>query len=341
MKLFPEDRREWLKTLYRVPLGVAVLLIAMAGVAVFLSWMPGDSYEGELPELTGEQRALSERLRTHVEVLAADYPERNFTNVEQYRGAEAYLVGELKGIGYEVTFEEVENAKGARNIIAEREGATRPDEVIVVGAHYDAEHTNPGADDNASGTAGVVELARRFAERTPARTIRFVLFVNEEPPFFRTENMGSHVHAQNARERGDNIVLMMSLEMLGYYDDAPGSQRYHSFLKYFYPDRGNFIAFVSSLGNRAELRRSIAVFREQAKFPSEGLAAPEGFSGIDLSDHMPFWNADYPALMVTDTAFLRNTNYHKETDTPDSLDYERFARVVDGLEPVVWEWAKE
>lgn len=339
IRLFPDDRREWLRVLYRVPLGVAACLLIVLGVTVYLSWMPGSSYQGELPSLSDSQSTLSERLRAHVEVLADQYPDRNFTNPKQYRAAEAYLAQQLQSFGYEVSFEEVPHAKGARNIIVERKGRARPDEIILVGAHYDSALPTPGADDNASGTAGVVELARHFADREPDRTMRFVLFVNEEPPFFRTDNMGSHIHAMSARERGDDIVLMVSLEMLGFYSDAPGSQSYHSALQYFYPDRGNFIAFVSSLDYRDELRRSIATFREQANFPSEGLAAPAGFSGVDFSDHMPFWNAGYPALMITDTAFLRNHHYHKSTDTPDTLDYESFARVVDGLVPVMEAWA--
>jgi Zn-dependent M28 family amino/carboxypeptidase len=339
IKLFPDGRQEWLKSLYRIPLGVTACLLLIVGVAVYLSWMPGSSFEGDSPELSEAQRALSERLRGHVELLANEYPDRNFTNAVQFQAAEAYLSEQLESFGYSVTFEEVPHAKGARNVVAERAGKTLPDEIIVVGAHYDSATPTPGADDNASGTAGVVELARHFAELSPERTLRFVLFVNEEPPFFRTEYMGSHIHASSARDRGDNIVLMLSLEMLGFFSNAPDSQSYHSGLKYFYPDQGNFIAFVSSLDYRDELRRSIAVFRDQARFPSEGLAAPAGLSGVDFSDHMPFWNAGYPALMVTDTAFLRNHHYHKPTDTPDTLDYDSFARVVDGLVPVIAAWA--
>jgi Zn-dependent M28 family amino/carboxypeptidase len=341
IKLLPDGREEWLKSLYRIPLGVAACLLLVVGVAVYLSWMPDSSFQGDLPALSDSQRALSQRLRGHVEVLAEEYPDRNFANPEQYKAAEAYLTEQLEGFGYEVSFEEVPHAKGARNVIAEREGTTVPDEVILVGAHYDSATPTPGADDNASGTAGVIELARHFAQRDLERTIRFVLFVNEEPPFFRTEYMGSHVHASSARKRGDNIVLMVSLEMLGFFSDAPKSQSYGSALKYFYPDRGNFIAFVSSLDYRDELRRSIATFRDRAQFPSEGLAAPAGFSGVDFSDHMPFWNAGYPAMMVTDTAFLRNHHYHKATDTPDKLDYESFARVVDGMAPVIEAWARK
>jgi Zn-dependent M28 family amino/carboxypeptidase len=281
IKIFPDGRKEWLRLLSRIVLVVAVCMLVVVGVVVYLSWMPGGSFQGDLPALSDSQRKLSERLRGHVEVLAEEYPARNYANPDQYKAAEAYLAEQLEHFGYEISFEGVPHAKGARNIIAEREGSTVPGEIILVGAHYDSATPTPGADDNASGTAGVVELARHFADRAADRTIRFVLFVNEEPPFFRTENMGSHVHATTARDRGDNIVVMISLEMLGFFSDAPDSQSYHSVLKYIYPSRGNFIAFVSSLDYRDELRRSIATFRGRAKFPSEGLAAPAGFSGVD------------------------------------------------------------
>jgi Zn-dependent M28 family amino/carboxypeptidase len=224
-------------------------------------------------------------------------------------------------------------------VIAERSGNSAPDEVVVVGAHYDSAPSTPGADDNASGVAGALELARRFAKRDTDRTIRFVLFANEEPPWFRSDSMGSRIHARQAAERGDDIVIMFALEMLGYYADESGSQNYPPGLEYFYPDTGDFIAFVTSTGYRSQLRRTVSTWRKNVPFPSEGLSAPRQVQGVDFSDHAEFWAADYPALMVTDTAFMRNPHYHQPSDTPDTLDYDRFARVVDGLEPVVADWA--
>jgi Zn-dependent M28 family amino/carboxypeptidase len=323
----------------RIVAAILVLLLLFAVAVALLMRTPGTSYAGELPELTDAQGELAERLRGHVEVLAGEYPDRNYSNPEQYRAAEAYIADQLEGYGYDVSFEDVPDAEGARNVIAERSGNSAPDEVVVVGAHYDSAPSTPGADDNASGVAGALELARRFAKRGNDRTIRFVLFANEEPPWFRSDSMGSRIHAQQAAERGDDIVIMFALEMLGYYADESGSQNYPPGLEYFYPDTGDFIAFVTSTGYRSQLRRTVSTWRKNVPFPSEGLSAPRQVQGVDFSDHAEFWAADYPALMVTDTAFMRNPHYHQQSDTPETLDYDRFARVVDGLEPVVADWA--
>jgi Zn-dependent M28 family amino/carboxypeptidase len=178
----------------------------------------------------------------------------------------------------------------------------------------------------------VLELARAAREWRPARTWRFVLFVNEEPPFYKTGQMGSRVHASRARARGERIVAMYSLETIGWYSDAPGSQKYPFPFSWFYPDRGDFLAFVGNLPSRGLLHATIAAFRTHAQFPSDGLAAPAFIPGVDWSDHGSFWEAGYPALMVTDTAPYRYPHYHTAQDTPDKVDYERLAHVVRGLE---------
>ena len=161
--------------------------------------------------------------------------------------------------------------------------------------------------------------------------MRFVAFVNEEPPFYRSEQMGSRVYARRSRERRDHIVAMLSLETIGYYSDEPGSQLYPFPLRFFYPSTGNFLAFVANLGSRKLLREALASFRRNAQFPSEGVAAPAFIPGVDWSDHWSFWQESYPALMVTDTALYRYPHYHTLQDTPDKVDYERLARVVKGL----------
>jgi hypothetical protein len=171
----------------------------------------------------------------------------------------------------------------------------------------------------------------------PARTLRFVAFVNEEPPFFRTTLMGSRVYASGARKRNERITAMISLETMGYFTEARGSQSYPPILSLFYPDRGNFIAFVSNLGSRSLLRRCIGTFRETTPFPSEGLAAPSLVPGVAWSDQWAFWKEGYPAIMLTDTAMYRNPHYHKANDLPDRLDYSRMARVVTGMGQVVAE----
>ena len=158
-----------------------------------------------------------------------------------------------------------------------------------------------------------------------------MLFVDEEPPFFKSGEMGSRKYARRAKERGENVVAMFSLETIGYYSDRPGSQHYPPPIGLFYPDTGNFIGFVSNLGSRSLLHEVIASFRRHAQFPSEGLAAPAFIPGVDWSDHWSFWDEGYPALMVTDTAPYRYPYYHLAADTPDKVDFDRLARVVSGL----------
>jgi Zn-dependent M28 family amino/carboxypeptidase len=285
--------------------------------------MPGRTHAGPLPPLSGEGRALSLRLRLHVAALAAG--ERNSDLETPARYIEKAFAAQ--GLDYSVQ-EFVSGGRKVRNIET-GSGA------IVVGAHYDTVPGSPGADDNASGVAVLLELA---AMRIP---VRFVAFANEEIPYFSSGEMGSWAWAKRARERGERIDAMFSLEMLGYYRDAPGSQRYPPLLGLFYPDRADFIAFVGDLGARALVRRSIAIFREKTLFPSEGVAAPSFIPGVTWSDHWSFRRHGYPAIMVTDTAFNRYPHYHLPSDTPDKLDYERMARVALGLAEVLKELAHE
>jgi Zn-dependent M28 family amino/carboxypeptidase len=210
-------------------------------------------------------------------------------------------------------------------------GSSRPGEIVLAGAHYDTVEGSPGADDNASGVAGLIEIARALRGSHPERTLKLVAFVNEEAPFFYFGEMGSKVYARAARARGDDIQVMVSLEMLGCYRDEPRSQAYPPFLKWFYPGRGNFIAFVSNLRSRRALAGFARAFRAASDFPAERLAAPALVPGVSWSDQLSFWRAGYPALMVTDTAFYRYPHYHRPTDTPERLAYPEMARVVEGL----------
>lgn len=326
----------WKQPVRLLIFALCVVLVIASALVVYVMWMPGKSYEGPLPDLSEDQQRLAERLRGHVEVLAGEIGPRYYGRPESYEEAGDYIVEQFEEAGYEVNIRRFEHqGQTFRNIEVEVAGAGRADEIVVVGAHYDTAGRTPGADDNASGVAGTLEIARRMAEATPARTVRFVAFANEEAPFFHTDGMGSRVYARRAKERGEQIVAMLSLEMLGYYCDEPGCQEYPLFLDKFYPERGDFIAFVSDLGSRDALTESLAAFREHAQFPSEGLTAPALVPGVSLSDHWAFWQEGYPAVMVTDTAFYRNPHYHQKSDTPATLDYERFARVVDGLERAI------
>ena len=216
----------------------------------------------------------------------------------------------------------------------------RPAEIVLVGAHYDSVLGSPGANDNGSGVAALLEIAAMISDRSLPRTVRLAAFVNEEPPFFMTPLMGSRVYARRARRAGDRIIAMFSLETIGCYDHRPGSQRYPLPFTAFYPNTGNFIGFVSNLTSRKLLRRAISSFRSHTRFPSEGVAAPGWFTGIGWSDHWSFWKENYPAVMITDTALFRYSPYHTRFDTPEKISYADLARVVAGIQRVVTDLAE-
>jgi Zn-dependent M28 family amino/carboxypeptidase len=317
------------------------LLFALIGVGLLLAWnallrMPGSSHRGPLPSLTPEQSVLAAELRSHVEVLASSIGRRSTFHPKQLAESALYLKTQLASSGYEVRDHSFAGrGSPAPNLEATLAGTSLASEIIVIGAHYDSYQGTPGADDNASGCAAVLALAKRFANTPQPRTIRFVLFPNEEPPLFQTPEMGSLIYAKACRAANDNIIAMLSLETIGYYRDEPGSQKYPPLIGGLFPSEGNFIAFVSDVSSRGLLKRVVATFREHAAFPSEGAALPNGVPGVGWSDHWAFWQVGYPALMVTDTAPFRNPNYHLPTDTPNTLDCERMARVVDGLGHVI------
>ncbi len=298
--------------------------------------MPGSSHKGPLPPLTEHEVELRDRLKIHVEALAGKIGERNFWRYEALQESARYIEQTFEAMGYRTGVQEFRfQGKAVRNLEVEVPGHARPDEIIAVGAHYDSVLGCPGANDNATGVAAVLEMARYHFGRKPARTIRFVTFVNEEPPFYLSNNMGSRVYARRARERGEKIVAMLSVETIGYYSDAKGSQRYPIPFSFFYPDTANFIGFVANLSSRNLVRQSIALFRQHTAFPSEGVAAPSWIMGIGWSDHWSFWKEGYPAIMVTDTALFRYGPYHSAQDTPDKIDLDRVARAVAGLSRVV------
>jgi Zn-dependent M28 family amino/carboxypeptidase len=313
--------------------------LALAAATAWLLWymvaVPGESWSGELQPLTAAERELAVSLREHVTVIASR--EHNVFKLPMLEQAAQYIENALDQAGYLPLAAQRFTVGDAavRNIEAELKGGARASEIVVVGAHYDSVAGAPGANDNGSGAAALLELARLAHGSRPARTVRFVAFVNEEPPFFKSEAMGSLRYARRSRERGENIVAMVSLETIGYYSDQAGSQRYPFPLGLFYPSTGNFLAFVSDLGSRALMHDAIAAFRRHARFPSEGVAAPAAIPGVDWSDHWAFREAGYPALMVTDTAPYRYPHYHSAADLPDQLDYERLARVVTGMHAVL------
>jgi hypothetical protein len=326
---------------------LACLLCLLGGVAM---WMPGRSHQGALPPLSPAQMALAADLRADVTYLAGTIGERNLSLPGTLDAAAAYMDRRLRETQqtvhaerfgaqgqtclsslYNLRFEA--QGQTCSNFDVRIEGAREPTEIVVIGAHYDSTFGTPGADDNASAVAALLALAQIFAWSRPDRTLRFVAFANEE--YFQQDIMGSLLYARACRAQGENIVAMVSLEMLGYYTDAPRSQSYPPPLSWFYPSTGDFVAFVGNLGSSGLVRRCLRTFRAQAAFPSEGAAMPGFVPGVSWSDHWSFWKAGYDAIMVTDTAFFRNHSYHQDSDRPETLDYERMARVVDGLRFVV------
>jgi Zn-dependent M28 family amino/carboxypeptidase len=305
-----------------------------------MTQMPGKSYRESLPPLSQQEAVTSTNLKNHVSYLAGTIGERNLFHYNALRLASQYIEDSLKTLGYEIHSQEytVDGVR-VRNVIAEIRGISSPGEIVVVGAHYDTVFECPGADDNTSGVAGLLELARLLKGSNPSRTIRFVAFVNEEPPYFQTGNMGSWVYAKQAHAQKENIVAAISLETIGMYSDKEGSQHYPEGFASFYPAKGNFIAFVGNLSSRSLVRQAIRTFRRTTLFPSEGTAAPESIGGIGWSDHWSFWQEGFSAIMITDTAIFRNRNYHRPSDKPDTLDYERMSRVVCGIMNVVKEIA--
>lgn len=292
--------------------------------------MPGRSHTGPLPALTPEEKALAARLRRHVEALAAG--ERN-TNLET---PARYIAGAFAAHGLVPALQRFESGgKAVSNV----EIGSRQTSFVLVGAHYDTVPGSPGADDNASGVAALIELAGLLAKE--GLPIRFVAFANEELPYFMGPEMGSWVSARRARDRGETVRAMLSLEMLGYYSDERGSQRYPPPLGLLYPGRGDYIAFVGDIGARRLVRQAIGLFRKNAAFPSEGVAAPAYIPGVTRSDHWSFRDQGFPAIMVTDTAYNRNPHYHLPSDTPEKLDYERMARVTLGLAAVLRDLAND
>ena len=303
--------------------------------------MPGKSFAGPVPPLTSAEVALRAELVRDVQVLAGEIGERNVLRHRELTAAAEFIERSFSDAGFRPRRDSYEvTGIPCHNIEAELPGTSG--EIIVVGGHYDSVVGAPGANDNASGVAAVLALARRFAGKPQRATLRFVAFVNEEPVHFQTELMGSWVYASRCKQRGDRIRAMMSLETIGYFSQAAGSQQYPvPLLGMIYPTTGNFIAFVGNVSSGRLVRRAIGSFRAHASVPSEGAALPGGTPGVGWSDHWAFWQHGYEAFMITDTAPFRYPHYHRRSDTPQQLDYDSMTRVVAGVEKVIAELASD
>ena len=318
----------------------SALRITVAVVAIFaLLWwfgvrMPGKNISNTAP-LSSAEIELRGELIADVQMLAGQIGERNIARYPQLNAAADFIETSFSRAGLQPRRDSYDfQGRACHNIETEIRGA-RP-EILLIGAHYDSVFGSPGANDNGSGVAAMLALARRFAGKPGQHTLRFVAFVNEEPPYFLTAQMGSFVYAGRCKARGDRISAMISLETIGYFSDAPHSQTYPApGLGVFYPSIGNFIGFVSNVPSRNLLHRAIALFRKHARIPSEGAALPGFIPGVSWSDQWAFWQRGYPGIMITDTAPFRYPHYHAATDMPDRLDYDRFALVVSGMQRVI------
>lgn len=297
-----------------------------------------------LPPVSNEVNAVDvdpRRLESHVRELAETFVPRDEAHPENLDRAAAYIRGEFAKAGGRTVEQPYDlGRKTYRNVIAFFGPET--DERIVVGAHYDSVAANvPGADDNASGVAVLIELARLLVETPPPMRIELVAYTLEEGQHFRTERMGSAVHAASLKQSHVPVRAMFSLEMLGYFSDAADSQDYpHPIMKLFYPSRGNYIAVVGKLDQSRVVRKVKQAMRGASMLPVYSINAPRFVRGIDFSDHRNYWDAGYDAVMITDTAFYRNPHYHTARDTPETLDYARMAMTVQGVHAAVMALAR-
>jgi hypothetical protein len=323
----------------RVLFDALFIAATIASAWFFLIRMPGRNIT-RVAALLPNEIALRDELKADVEKLGGEIGERNMVRYAQLSAAAEFIENSFSVTGLQPRRDSYElHGLACHNVEAEI-GA--PGQIILIGAHYDSVFGAPGANDNGSGVAALLALARRFAGKSFPHTLRFVAFVNEEPPYFQTSQMGSFVYASRCKDRGDKISAMISLETIGYFCDTPHSQTYPApGLGFFYPTTANFIGFVGNTHSRSLLRRAVKLFRQQRKLPSEGAALPSFIPGVSWSDQWSFWQHGYRAIMITDTALFRYRHYHEPTDTPDKLDYDRFALVVSGMEQVIADLASD
>lgn len=324
---------------------LAIFFVILMTLAFCAWWtmfrMPEQSYKGQLPTLQKDEIILQNELRQDIQKIGIEIGARNKNYYQNLDDTRSFLVGKFTQFGYQVKQQEYKiKEQTYYNIEVEKLGTEKPNEVILVGGHYDSALHSPGANDNGTGASATLELARIFARKSTKRTIRFIAFVNEEPPFFQTENMGSLVYAKQIKQRKEKVIAMLSLETMGYFSDTEQSQKYPFPIGLFYPNKGNFISFIGNLNSGDLVHQSIASFRRHTQFPSEGVVLPEEIPGVGWSDQWSFWEQGYPGIMVTDTAPYRYPYYHTKADTPDKINFDKFARVVSGLSEVISDLAE-
>ncbi len=328
-----------------LPVGLLVLgVLSMVATYLKRDEAPADPNEAVRLEAASLKRRPVDRenLAHSLDVLAKRIGERHLGKPEALESAAFWIESTLGGgnIGYSVERQVYEvEGKDVRNLVAELPGRSLRSEIVLVGAHYDTVPGSPGANDNGSGVAALVALARAFAGDPQARTVRFAAFVNEEPPYFQTERMGSLVYARHCQARGERIVAMLCLDTVGFYSEAEGSQRLPEGLGDGFPTVGNFLAFVGDERSRHVVDSAKAAFATASSIRAVGGVFPESIPGVGWSDHWSFWQAGYPAVMVTDTGPYRYPHYHSPDDTVDQVDLGRLEDATRGFEAIVRVWA--
>ena len=278
-----------------------------------------------------ERKKQIERVYKDVEFLTSIRPYRNYLNVGSLNKTADYIYQTFKEFSENVYFQEfLVGGNRYKNVICSIN--THLEERIIIGAHYDVAGDTPGADDNASGVAGLLELLRLLHRETLRYRIDFAAYTLEEPPFFGTKKMGSFIHAESLYKAKSKIKVMISLEMIGYFSDKEGSQQFPlPFMNLFYPEKGNFIGVVGNFFQRSITKKIRDLMRKGSDIPVYSINAPSILPGVDFSDHKNFWHFGYNAVMITDTAFYRNPNYHRKTDTIGTLDFEKMYSVIEGI----------
>lgn len=284
-----------------------------------------------LPTLTTRAQSDTASIRKHLTVLTKTNLFRNHENTDQLDETAAYIYAAFSKYADTVYYQTYKiGSREYRNVIASF-GTAFPQR-IVVGAHYDVCGNQEGADDNASGTTGLLELARLLDTVRTGQRIDLVAYTLEEPPYFNSKNMGSYVHAQSLVRDSASVTGMVCLEMIGYFNETKHTQDYPiKLLKWFYGSRGNYITLVNKMRPGSFARSFTRKYRHRSTLTAKQFKGPVSLPGIDFSDHRNYWNAGISAVMITDTAFYRNKNYHEPTDTMDKLDTVRMAQVIDAL----------
>ncbi len=328
----------------RLAFAVGLLAVGIGGVSWYAVRCEG-RWAGEPAEVrrAAELPRMEREIRDDVHFLSVEIGERNLRDDTRHQAltrAGEWIRGRLEALGFRVAEQVlVVDGRKVSNLEVEIRGRTAPSEIVIVSAQHDTLPGSPGANNNASGEAVLLQLAALLRGAAPDRTVRLVTFTTEEDPWFGTADMGSLHYARRSRERGEDIRAMISLDSIGYYLHEPGSQRLPIPFSWIYPDRGDFLAFIGNFGSRGAVTAATRGFHKGSAFPIEAGLSPEWVDGATWSDHASFWKFGYPAIQVTDTGGFRSPFHTLPGDTPEKLDYRALARIALGMHGSVLELA--